>query len=105
MTEAYCTVADVKEILRIAADNALSDVEIERCITSADRYLRIEAEAAGLTIPDAVPEAVEEASKHLAAWFFRRRADPPSQDQALFDLGMGFFEKWVGSQGPYVGLA
>lgn len=100
----YCEVADVKEVLRIPDDISLSDVELGRCVTSADRMLRSWAKVAGLVIPDVVPEDIVEASKYVAAWFFGIHGDPPVNKQDLYDLGKSFFDSWVaGANAPYVG--
>ena len=95
MANAFCEVASVREVLRMKEGYVDSDLELERCISSADRLLRSWAKAVGLTIPDSVPEDIDEASKHLAAWIFKSHGDPPINDQVLFDLGKGFFDSWV----------
>jgi hypothetical protein len=95
MVNAYCEVADVKVILRIMQDFTDSDDEIESCITSADAWINGELDLSNLTVPSPTPELIKQSSQNFAAWFFRRRADPPVNEQALFDLGVQFLAKYV----------
>ena len=73
---AYSTVASVKAILLISADDESFDDEIGGCISSADALVDGLLKKSGLTVGDSVPQLIADASAHFAAWLFRHRRDP-----------------------------
>jgi hypothetical protein len=92
---AYSTLDGVKEVLRIDPTDDTSDTELTNCIASADALIDSLSKCWGFSVPfSPVPAAIANASKHLAAWFFRMRGSPPSEAKALWDLGMKFFEAY-----------
>ena len=72
----YCTVADVKPVLQIAADDETYDDELEDCVTSASALIDGLLKKEDLTVPAVVPQLIEDATKYFAAWLFRRPRDP-----------------------------
>jgi hypothetical protein len=77
---AYSTVAAVKAVLQIAADDETFDDELESCIASADALIDGLLKKSGLTVPDNVPQLVADASAYFAAWLFRHRRDPSAAE-------------------------
>jgi hypothetical protein len=77
---AYSTLAVVKAVLQIAADNETFDDELEGCIASADALVDGLLKKSGLTVPDSVPQLVADASAYFAAWLFRHRRDPSAAE-------------------------
>jgi hypothetical protein len=73
---AYCVIADVKTILDIAAAVVTYDTELTACIVSADALVDSLLDPHDLSVPASVPQNIEDASAHYAAWLFRRRRDP-----------------------------
>ncbi len=51
-----------------------------------------------LTVPDSVPQTVEDASIYMAAWLFRRRRDPTGAE-AFYAEAMKFIEVYAQDQG------
>ena len=105
MSVPFCEVADVREILPGVVETDAVNVELSRCISSADRVLRSWAKAKDLIIPcNPVPEDIQESSKHYAAWLFRVRNDPPVNNKDVYDLAKNLFDSWAdGANSSYVG--
>lgn len=76
----YSSLADVKAVLQIAAEDATYDTELSSCIASADELIGSLLEPYGLVVPVSVPQNVKDASAHFAAWLFRKRRDPTGAD-------------------------
>lgn len=96
----YSEVSEAKRILRLPDEYVDSDSEIEAAITAADAWINGELQIAGLTLPTGTaPELLNQASQNLAAWFFRRRADPPVSEKELFDIGTTFLSKYLLANG------
>ena len=72
----YCTVAKVKEVLQIDAEDGTYDTEIWGCVTSADALIDSLLKQKGSAVPESTPQNIADASKYFAAWLFRRRRDP-----------------------------
>ena len=77
---AYSTVAAVKQVLQIAVEDISFDDEIEACIASADALVDGLLKKVDLTVPDSVPQLVEDASRYFAAWLLRHRRDPEAAE-------------------------
>ena len=77
---AYSTVAAVKQVLQIAVGELTFDAEIEACIASADALIDGLLKKSDLAVPGTVPQLVEDASAHFAAWLFRHRRDPEAAE-------------------------
>ena len=73
---AYSEAADVKAILHIAVGDVTFDTELAACIASADALIDGLLKKSDLTVPGTVPQLIEDASAHFAAWLFRHRRDP-----------------------------
>ena len=73
---AYSTVAAVKLVLQIEADDESFDTEIAGCISSADALVDGLLKKSGLAVGDSVPQLITDASAYFAAWIFRHRRDP-----------------------------
>ena len=104
---AYSSLAEVKEVLRIDIADTGSDSELTICITSADALIDNILKYWGFTVPlSPTPTAINNASKHFAAWIFRMRGAPPAEAQPLFKLGMQFLDAYVDAEKrqPYVGM-
>jgi hypothetical protein len=86
---AYCAVADVKAVLDIAAAEVTYDAELTACTVSADALIDSLLEPHDLSVPASVPQNIEDASAHYAAWLFRRRRDP--KGAAAFKLEADVF--------------
>ncbi len=70
----------MKPILQIAAEDTAFDAELEMCIDSADAWIDKKLAVPDLAVPDSVPQLIEDASIHFAAWLFRKRRDPTGAD-------------------------
>ncbi len=90
--------ADVKVVLQIADSDTTYDDEIDACIASGDALIDKLLAAHDLTVPDSVPQTVEDASIYFAAWLFRRRRDPTGAE-AFYDEAMKFIEIYGQNQG------
>jgi len=77
---AYSTVAAVKTILQIAAEDLTFDTEIEACIASADALIDGLLKKSGLSVPALTPQNIMDASAYFAAWVFRHRRDPSAAE-------------------------
>jgi hypothetical protein len=73
---AYCAISDVKAVLDITAAVVTYDSELTACVVSADAIVDSLLEPHNLSVPASVPQNIEDASAHYAAWLFRRRRDP-----------------------------
>ena len=76
----YSLVAAVKPILQILAADESFDDELEACIVSADALIDGLLKKAGLSVPESVPQLIEDTSAHFAAWLFRHRRDPDAAE-------------------------
>lgn len=74
MAAPYSEASDVMLILQ-TTDETL-ETEIEGCITIADAMIDSELSKHDLAVPEVVPQNIEDASAHFAAWLFRHRRDP-----------------------------
>ena len=90
----YCTVSDVKPILRISLDDLNFDLELEECITSADAIIDSELLKHSLAVPETVPQNIVDASAHFAAWLFRHRR-APSEAAAFWEEANRFLNTYL----------
>jgi len=74
MAVPYSEASDVMTILQ-TTDETL-ETEIEGCITTVDAMIDNVLSEHDLTVPETVPQNIEDASAHFAAWLFRHRRDP-----------------------------
>lgn len=92
---AYCTVAQVKEILQI--DVVTYETEIGGCITSADALIDSLLKQRGAqAVPEETPQNIEDSSKYFAAWLFRRRRDPAGAE-VYWEEGNRFLDAYITS--------
>lgn len=104
----YSSLAEVHEVLRIDIADDTSDSELTICITSADALIDNILKHWGFSVPlSPTPAAINNASKHFAAWIFRMRGSPPAETQPFFKLGMQFLDAYVDAEKnePYFGGA
>lgn len=98
---AYSVTSEVKTILQIT--EVTWDTEIGDCILSADALIDSLLKYKGLTVPASVPQNIEDASKHFAAWLFRRRRDPAGAE-AFWEEADKFLQAYINAEeSPYVG--
>lgn len=100
---AYTTAAKVKEVLQIS--EVTWDTEIAACITSSDALIDSILKYHGFSVPlSSTPQNVDDASKHFAAWMFRRRRDPAGA-QVFWDEGDKFLRAYIDAEKnqPYLG--
>ena len=76
----YSSVAAVKSVLQIKAEDLSFDDEIESCIASADAMIDGLLKKSGLTVPKEVPQLVADACTYFAAWLLRHRRDPEAAE-------------------------
>jgi hypothetical protein len=95
---AYSEHADAKVVLQIADLDTTYDDEIDACIASGDALIDKLLAAHDLTVPESVPQTVEDASIYFAAWLFRRRRDPTGAE-AFYAEAMEFIEVYEQDQG------
>jgi len=94
----YSTKAEVKEVLSIDAAETKWDIEIDGCITSADGLVDSILKYHGFSVPlSSTPQNVKDASKHFAAWMYRRRRDPAGS-QAFWDEGNRFLQAYIDAE-------
>ena len=99
----YSAPADVKTILQIT--ESTWDTEIGDCITSADALIDSLLKYEGLTVPASIPQNIKDASKHFAAWLFRRRRDPAGAEAFWIEADK-FLQAYINAEEePYVGTA
>jgi hypothetical protein len=99
----YCTVSDVKLVLRIS--EATWDSELAACVASADALVDGLLAREGLTVPSPTPQVIVDAAKFFAAWDFRRRRDPVGAE-AFWTEANRLIYVYVGAERePYVGSA
>ena len=96
MTTPYSEASDVMLILQ-TTDETL-ETEIEGCITSADALIDSELSKHDLTVPGTVPQNVEDASAHFAAWLFRHRRDPAGAEAFKIEAEP-FLRAYIETQG------
>ena len=94
---AYSTVAAVKLILHIDADDETYDTEIGGCISSADALVDGLLKHAGLTVPDSVPQTIVDSSAYFAAWLFKDRRGPEAVDM-FWDQAHKFLDIYIESE-------
>ena len=92
---AYSTTADVKLVLHTT--ESTWDTEIGGCITSADALIDSLLKKQGLTVPTPTPQNINDASKHFAAWLFRRRLDPAGAE-AFWKEGDRFLQVYIDAE-------
>jgi len=91
---AYSVAADVKTVLQIASGVLTYDTEITACIVSADALIDKFLAKADLSVPSPVPQTIEDASIHFAAWLFRHRRDPANAD-VFWSEAMKFLDAYI----------
>jgi hypothetical protein len=97
----YCTVENAKAVLQIS--EATWDAEIAECIASASALVDATLKVEGLAVPSKVPQLIEDASKFLAAWDFRRRREPAGAIAFLAEANR-FLDAYIeGEKETYVG--
>jgi len=94
----YCQVTDVKLVLQIALDDSTFDAELEGCMASADALIDGLLKREGLSVPTPVPQLIEVASAHYAAWLFRKRRDPAGAE-AFWAEAERFLVAYVQAEG------
>ena len=94
---AYSTVAAIKLILHIDADDETYDTEILGCISSADALVDGLLKRAGLTVPDSVPQTIVDSSAYFAAWLFKDRRGPEAAD-LFWDQAHKFLDVYIESE-------
>jgi len=93
---AYSTKDEVKEVLQIT--ETTWDAEIDACIVSADALIDSLLKEEDFTVdPANVPDNISDASKHFAAWMFRRRRDPAGA-QIFWDEAKKFLDPYIQGQ-------
>ena len=95
---AYSTVAVLKPILNISADDETFDTELAACIASADALVDGMLKKCGLTVPDSVPQLVSDASAHFAAWLFKDRRRDQGDASGLWDQAHKFLDAYIVSE-------
>ena len=95
---AYSTVAAVKSILKISADDDTHDTELTACIASADALVDGLLKKCNLTVPDSVPQLVTDASAHFAAWLFKDRRRDQGDASGLWDQAHKFLDAYIESE-------
>jgi hypothetical protein len=103
---AYSTVADVKAVLLIDADDDSFDTEIGECIASADALVDGLLKKVSLTVPGTVPQLIEDASAYFAAWLFKDRRGPDIEAVAakLWDQAHKFLDNYIDTEEDVVFL-
>jgi hypothetical protein len=113
----YCTVAQVKEVLRIQTDIVAHDAEILNCIIGVEEELKTELRAKDMTVPDsASPDSdpmLNKAAYYLSAYEFRDRAsnstaDTEKEKRKFYDKGRLAMDKHINENEEYptmVGVA
>lgn len=97
---AYSTVVEVKSVLQIT--ESTWDTEITDCITSADALIDSLLKYKDLTVPVSTPQNIKDASKHFAAWLFRRRRDPAGAE-AFWEEADKFLQAYINAEEePYI---
>ena len=99
----YCLLADVKLILQIALDDTTFDSELQSCMASADALIDGLLKREGLAVPTPVPQLIEDASAHYAAWLFRRRRDPTGAE-AFWVEAEKFLAAYIEAEGGAAGV-
>lgn len=99
----YSTTSEVKTILQITENTW--DSEITDCIASADALIDSLLKYHGLTVPASTPQNINDASKHFAAWLFRRRRDPAGAE-VFWEEANKFLQAYIEAEKEsYVGIA
>lgn len=105
----YCSVDDVKGVLKIDEAEASEDTELTDIVSDAsdkvDRLLQVH----DLIVPAEVPTTIKRAAKFFAAWEYRRRRDPEAAQIFWYDAQEAIKEYVEAANAerfkPYVGLA
>lgn len=83
----YCTVQQVREVLRIDDDDVEHDAEILNCIIGVEEQLKTELRIGELDVPDtASPDSypnLNEAAYYLAAYHFKNRSSNSAKDTQI----------------------
>ena len=96
---AYSTVASVKLILQIDSEDVSYDTEITSCISSADALVDGLLKRAGLTVPDSVPQTLADCSSYFAAWLFKDRRGPNTENvEDLWVKAHKFLDTYIESE-------
>jgi len=97
---AYSTVASVKVVLLIAADETTHDTELGSCIASADALVDGLLKKVSLTVPGTVPQLIADASAYFAAWLFKDRRGPDVEAVAakLWDQAHKFLDNYIDTE-------
>ena len=104
MRVAYASVADVKVLLQVPADNTDYDVELGDCVESADAIVDSWLLKSGLSMPSSVPQNLKDASAYFAAWLFRRRRNYQENTSSFWTEATRFFNAYVdAAEEPYLG--
>jgi hypothetical protein len=94
----YTTVADVKVILQIPAEDESYDTELAGCVESADAVIDSWLLRDSLVMPSPVPRNLKDCSTYLAAWLFRRRRNYEESTASFWTEATRFFNAYVDSQ-------
>jgi len=86
----YCSIGDVKPLLRIDLAETSEDEELAECIADATDKVRNLLKTERLPVPapldvSAVPQSLRIAAKNFAAWKYRRRRDPEGAQVFYYD--------------------
>ena len=101
---AYASVADVKILLQVPADNTDYDIELSGCVESADAIVDSWLMKSGLSMPSPVPQNLKDASAYFAAWLFRRRRNYQENTSSFWTEATRFFNAYVdAAEEPYLG--
>jgi len=97
---AYSNVAAVKLVLQIEAADESFDTEIAGCISSADALVDGLLKKVTLTVPDEVPQLIEDASAYFAAWLFKDRRGPDVEAVAakLWEQAHKFLDNYIDTE-------
>ena len=97
---AYSTVAAVKAVLLIDADEVSYDTELEACIASADALVDGLLKKVDLTVPESVPQLIVDASAYFAAWLFKDRRGPDVETVAakLWEQAHKFLDNYIDTE-------
>jgi hypothetical protein len=107
----YCTVDDVKPLLRLERAESSEDQELTSCVVDSTDKVKNLLRQAKLSVPlpsdvSEVPDSVRIAAKNFAAWKYRRRRDPDGAQVFYYDaqeaLNGYISAERVAQDGPHV---
>lgn len=101
----YCESSDVKPVLQLETEDTTYDLELTGCVSSSSALVDALLKAKGLAVPFVVPQLVIDASKHFAAWEFRRRRDPTGAEAFWMEANRILDTYAEGEKESYVGSA